>query len=286
MSRPRGFIEWSPRRDTELVVNNAKAVLREYRAYLPMTIRQVFYRLVAEYAFDKTEKSYKRLCEYMGKARRAQLIPMHHIRDDGFYKSAFNMVDDTDHRLRTLHGWAEDMRLDRQRGQDSELVIWCEAKGMVPMLEGMADDYGISVASSGGFDSITAQHNMGRYLAKNNGHVLHLGDFDPSGEHVFTALSENLRAFAIQYGGSTEVTRIAVTEEQVDYYNLPTAPAKYTDNRSFSGGATTQLEAFAPDQLIELVREAVESRMDMDIHSEVMEEEAEMQTELGERLSA
>jgi hypothetical protein len=103
---------------------------------------------------------------------------------------------------------------------------------------------------------------------------------------INNALSENLQSFAYGYRGSTEVTRIAVTAEQVDYYDLPTAPAKSTYNRSFSGDATTQLEAFAPDQLIALVREEIEGRMDMDAYRAVMEEEAAMQDEWRKKLSA
>jgi len=43
----------------------------------------VFYRLVATCGFDKTERSYARLCEAMARARRAGLISFDVIRDDG-----------------------------------------------------------------------------------------------------------------------------------------------------------------------------------------------------------
>jgi hypothetical protein len=46
----------------------------------------------------------------------------------------------------------------------------------------------------------------------------------------------------------TEVVfeRLAVTERQIADYGLPTAPAKVSDHRSFSGTSTTQAEALAP----------------------------------------
>jgi hypothetical protein len=285
MSRPRGFINWQPRSETLVLVNNVMAVLQEYREYLPMTIRQTFYRLVAQYDYEKTERAYKRLCETIGKARRAQIIPMSAIRDDGFYRSSMMEVADLHHGRDVLRDLANTLRLHRQGGQDEHLVIWCEAKGMVPMLESAADQYGIRVASSGGFDSLTAQHEMGRYLAENNGHVLHLGDFDQSGEHVYLSLRENLEQFANGYGGKARLTRIAVLEEQVAEYSLPTAPPKATDNRSFSGAATTQLEAFAPDDLINFVREEIVSRMNMDVYHQVLDNEEEMRTTLKGNLA-
>jgi hypothetical protein len=45
-----------------------------------LTIRQVFYRLVATADFEKTEKGYNGLCKVIVRARRAGLIPMNAIR--------------------------------------------------------------------------------------------------------------------------------------------------------------------------------------------------------------
>jgi len=58
------------------------AVLEEFRDYLPMTVRQVFYRLVGKYAYPKDENGYERLADYLNRARRARLIPWESIRDD------------------------------------------------------------------------------------------------------------------------------------------------------------------------------------------------------------
>lgn len=56
--------------------------LEEYRAHLPMTARQIFYRLVGAYAYPKDEAGYGRLIEMLNRARRARMIPMESIRDD------------------------------------------------------------------------------------------------------------------------------------------------------------------------------------------------------------
>jgi hypothetical protein len=95
--------------------------------------------------------------------------------------------------------------------------------------------------------------------------VLHVGDFDPSGEHVFASLAEDVAEFALALGADATFSRLAVTEEQVDLYGLPTAPPKPSDRRSFSGGdRTVQAEALPPDVLAGIVEGAIRARLDLD----------------------
>lgn len=132
---------------------------------------------------------------------------------------------------------------------------------MVPQVERLAADYGIPVHSSGGFDSLTAKHDLALLLAGwGRAEVLHLGDHDPSGVHVFSSLAEDLQALA---GPDADLrfTRLAVTPVQITAMNLPTAPAKETDCRAFSG-ETVQAEAIPPDGLADIVRDAIAERLD------------------------
>ena len=82
-TRPRGFAPWTPRPETISLLAAIHTVLDDYRDHLPLTCRQVFYRLVGASGFDKTEAAYARLCETVGRARRAGLLPFAAIRDDG-----------------------------------------------------------------------------------------------------------------------------------------------------------------------------------------------------------
>lgn len=81
--RPKGYARWNPSEETLAVLLRVREVLDEYGSYGPMTARQVFYRLVGQFNFPKQEKSYRRLCEYLVRARRAGLVPFGSIRDDG-----------------------------------------------------------------------------------------------------------------------------------------------------------------------------------------------------------
>jgi hypothetical protein len=51
---------------------------------------------------------------------------------------------------------------------------------MVPQIERIADPYGISVQSAGGFDSLTGKHDLALRLGEWPAvQILHIGDYDP-----------------------------------------------------------------------------------------------------------
>ena len=119
------------------------------------------------------------------------------------------------------------------------------------MLARVANAFGVPVLTSGGFDSLTAKHDLARELAAEldtgaRAEILHLGDLDPSGEHLFTSLAEDVAAMCESIcGAEPAFTRLAVTREQADRLSLPTAPPKPTDKRRFTG-ETVQCEAIDP----------------------------------------
>ena len=150
---------------------------------------------------------------------------------------------------------------------------------MVPQLERVAGFY-----SSGGFDSVTVKHSVAEeFSAMDDVVVLHIGDHDPSGVHLFGSLDADISAFLDEMGGSAEFVRLAVTPEQMIGYRLPTAPPKATDGRIFHG-QTTQAEALPPDLLASLLDGAIKSRFDMDAFSEARSEEEQERAQITEWL--
>ena len=82
MTRPRGFAPYKPQAKTVAFIDQIQAVTAMYS--FAITVRQVFYRLIATAEYGKTEQGYNNLGEVIGRARRAGIIPMDAIRDDGF----------------------------------------------------------------------------------------------------------------------------------------------------------------------------------------------------------
>jgi hypothetical protein len=271
--RPRGFIDWRPSAKSGSLLDQVEAVLASYAGQLPLTLRQIFYRLVARFAYEKTERAYKRLGELLNSARRAGRVPMDHIRDDGFVRHAPNAFASVDAFLEAVRAAAEDLRLDRQRGQKRRLVVMCEAAGMAPQLARIADPYGVEVLSSGGFSSLTDTHGLAAQWARQAITVLQIGDHDPSGVHVFSHLAEDVAAFAEAYGGNTEFIRLAVTLDQAHALGLASAPPKATDRRAFAGDETHQAEAIDPADLAQIVENAITARLDRAAYDAVLQAE-------------
>jgi hypothetical protein len=284
-ARPRGFIDgWAPRAETRALLDVIKRVLTDYAEQLPLTVRQIFYILVGRYLYEKTERAYDRLGELLNRARRARLVDMDTIRDDGFTSRVPNYFDTIDDFPVTIAHTARVLRFDRQRGQKRRLVLWCEAAGMVPQLARIADPYGVEVYSSGGFDSLTDKHRIAKLWAGAPITFQHIGDHDASGVHCFSSLAEDIAAFTREYGGDVEFVRLAVTLEQTRQYGLQSAPPKPTDRRRFEGNETYQAEALDPRDLADIVRSAVEAQLDRALYEAVLLEEHEARQAVLSRL--
>jgi len=155
---------------------------------------------------------------------------------------------------------------------------------MVPQLARVATPFGIEVCSSGGFDSRTDKHRIGQLWSGLSVTVLHIGDYDPSGVHVLSSLAEDIEAFAAEYGGDVKFVRVAVTPEEAALHNLPSAPPKPTDKRGFVGNETWQAEALDPRTLADIVRLAIEERIDSALYEAVLEEEEKARHDVLSRL--
>jgi hypothetical protein len=105
---------WSRGGESVALIGMAGAVFGFYVVLLARTIRQIFYRLVGADGYEKTEQAYKRLGELLNKARRARLIDMDAIRDDGFSSQLTTFFANAEAFINNAIAWAEELRLDRQ----------------------------------------------------------------------------------------------------------------------------------------------------------------------------
>jgi hypothetical protein len=283
----RGYAPWRPQARGRETLGHVEEVFERYADHLPLTARQVYYSLVAAGHLDKTEAGYDHLCDVLKRARRARMIDFGDIRDDGVSVIApdFHYGVEDFHEQTALR--ARGYRRDREEGQPQRIELWCEAAGMLGQLERVARDYSIPVRSGGGFSSLSAVRLVAdRVLSADRPTLLlHVGDFDPSGESIFTSLSEDAAAFVREdrtvHTIYLEAQRVALTAQQVADHALPTAPPKATDGRSrgWTGG-TCQLEALPPDDLAWIVDDAIRSHLDLNTYHKVIALEQDDRAEL------
>jgi hypothetical protein len=269
-----GFQPWTPTPNVAAVVDQALAIFDEYEAQRPLTIRQVFYRLVAAHGFDKTEQAYRRLGYYLDRARRAQVIPFGWVRDDGIRGDSNGYVPAD---AQSPEDWLADyLRMQQweylnygvlsRTGQPRRVELWCEAGGMHGQMEHIASRYGWPAYSGGGAESMTARYQLAERCAYQPDlptDVLYVGDHDDAGQDIFNALSTDTAAFVADLAPEAEVTftRAAVTPEQIAEHDLPTAPAKPGARH---GTTTCQAGALPPDLLARIVGDALRDHTDME----------------------
>lgn len=286
-----GLAPYSPYGKRKQLLAHVREVLETYSSLLPLTVRQIYYRLVATHEeYPKEQKFYRGLVDTLALARRGGLIDWKAIRDDGvrseYCGTGYNDLEDFRHYMAGYaHGYTRNKFTDQPR----QIFVLCEAAGMVPQIVRACGDYPVTIKSSGGMDSVTAKYDLARDCVDQDSVVLHVGDYDPTGLSIFHQLALDVPAMLRDYCRANaepapiyECKRVTILERHVSEYGLLTGRAKATDDsKEWYPGidgdrrATCEAEALPPDMLISLVREAVRAEIDHDAFraAEAMEED-------------
>jgi hypothetical protein len=147
---------------------------------------------------------------------------------------------------------------------------------MLPQIERLVEHYNIPVQPSGGFDSVTAKHDLSAFLGEWPAtEVLHIGDYDWHGREIYRNIQDDVPALARDAGlYMPTFTRLAVTAEQIEEHDLP---------GDIDDPEKVQAEALPPDVLADIVGNAIADRLDRIEFGRVLDEEAEIRHELRTR---
>jgi hypothetical protein len=240
------------------------AIKAAFKTYRPMTVRQVFYRLVVQGTIEKTE------AEYQGTVIRL----LTEMRLDG--SIPFNWIVDESRRTRTtatfenvadaLKDCAKYYRRSALRECDDYIEVWSEKEALAGIIWDVAGDYDVPVVVSKGMPSLTQLYGSAVQIARADDagkrtHIYQFGDHDPSGVLIPQTIERRLYELCEQLDCCPPtIERIALTEEQIATHNLPTRPTKREGNRHANGfvGDSVELDALPPNALRELVRDCIE----------------------------
>jgi hypothetical protein len=249
----------------------------------PMTVRQVFYQLVAAQVIENTRSQYQAVSNLLVDARKEGVIP-------------WNWVEDRLRRPRAVGMWADltdfaeaaarAYRRDVWATQPVYLECWLEKDALSGIFEDVLQDYGVTLNVGRGYDGWDSIRNAAlRYGCGAGVVVLYFGDFDPSGEDMVRSLRERLAFFQ----SSPQIVKCALTMEDIEEYNLPPDFTKATDTRRAKfverwGDVSVELDALPVDVLRARIAAEVELRMDMEKLAEVRKLEERERTRLKEAL--
>lgn len=262
-------LSWEP------IVERAAVIVGSYDT--GVTLRQLFYRLVAAEVLPNTQVAYRTLSRYTAEARRARAFPA--LIDQARRIHREPSFSGVEHARSFLH---DIYRRDRTENQDVSIYLGVEKAGIVEQLQmWFGDDLGIPVLSLGGYSSQSYVDVVVRDAFSQNREavLIYAGDFDASGEDID-------RDFLQRTGCFDTVVRVALNASQVDEYQLPPQPGKAMDPRAKAfterHGLLVQVEldALPPDDLRRLYQAAIDEYWDTSQYEAVIEQEDAERAEL------
>lgn len=229
----------------------------------PVTIRQLFYRLIGLGEIINDAKSYKLISRIMTKARRDGRCPREWICDrtrPTYEPSVWS--NPKEYAEAVKRGY----RRDYWQGQPYHVEIWCEKDTVTGSIQQLTDDLGISVRVGRGFNSETRVYETAQILAATGKRnvVFFLGDHDASGRDIERDWQKRL----VDNGsGPFELRRLAIHKEDITNFNLPPQQVKTSDSRAPNfikryGEQCVELDALPAPELRRRIRKAVESLLD------------------------
>jgi hypothetical protein len=269
-------------------INKVNVILQEYgyQGYR-LSLRQLFYQLVARGIIPNTVQAYKRLGDLVSKARLAGLVDWDMIEDRGretvvppMWESPAEVVDAA----------ARQFAIDRWANQHSYVEVIVEKAALEGILIPVCRELGVRFTASRGYCSQSVMYEIGKRLERMSSdkgkdvHILYLGDHDPSGIDMTRDVAERLSLFSHSL---VSVTRLALNAEQIEEWHPPENPAKQTDSRFGAymakfGTLSWELDAVDPTTLGNLVRGAVTELRDSARYSLAMAKEQRMRQELDD----
>lgn len=264
------------RQETQRLLELAYSILS---ADHPMTVRQVYYQLVARQIIHNNDGQYKRVSRLLVDGRKDGSIPWSWIEDRLRRPRAVSMWSD-------LAGFAQTAvnayRRDVWSTQPGYIETWLEKDALSGIFEDIQRPYGVTLNVGRGYDGWDSIRNAAGRMGNGDGvTILYFGDFDPSGEDMARSLAERLSFF----GCHPDILKVALTADDITRHNLPPDPAKRTDTRSADfivkhGDVSVELDALPGAVLRQRIRQEIETRLDLPALAEVQRVERDERQQL------
>ncbi len=295
------FIDHKFSASSMALIDTANGILNEYRGMgYRLSLRQLYYQLVARDYIENSVKSYKRIGGLISDARLAGFIDWEMIEDRGREASIPAAWASPAEIVRTA---ARQFRVDRWEGQSNYCEVMVEKDALSGILEPVCRELHVRFTANKGYSSSSAMYDAGKRLRSalmhegdvNQIHIFYFGDHDPSGIDMTRDITERLVQFSglqdwlENMGNDVEdfihIHRLALNYDQVEMWNPPENPAKETDSRFEAyqekfGDSSWELDAVEPRTLAGLVRDGITELIDLDQWEAIASKEKHMRNDL------
>ncbi len=238
------------------------------RKNLRMTVRQLYYQLVAKDQIENTVKSYKRIVKLVTDGRLAGLIDWDAIEDRA---RSFITRTRWDSAQQIIDASANGFHQDMWANQEERPFVLIEKEALSGVLADVCYRYDVPLLACKGYPSATVlrEFALNDILPALDGDqtavILHLGDHDPSGIDMTRDIDERVELFCD--GRSITMARLALNMLQIERLKPPPNPAKQTDSRFGAyvrkfGKRCWELDALDPEELQSIVKRSIVQRID------------------------
>lgn len=280
------YIDKRFRTDSLALIERVNGVIAEYnRQGFRLTLRQVYYQMVARGIIPNNERSYKNMGALINDGRLAGLID-------------WEAIEDRTRNLRGRSHWttpgsiidsaAYSYHLDYWKGQENYVEVWVEKDALVGIVGQICEELDVNYFSCRGYVSQSEMWEAAQRLRRHKDagqHIvlLHLGDHDPSG----IDMSRDIRERQILFDTTgIEFHRLALNMSQIEEYTPPPNPTKLTDSRSTGyiehhGMECWELDALEPKVISDLIRDNVVVYRDNATYQTVKAQESEEKKRLS-----
>jgi hypothetical protein len=254
----------------------ATAATDALEAERPMTLRQLFYRLVSAGCLRNAPAEYTRLGSLLTRLRDAGDIPRTWLVDHtrtSLKPSSWSGLSDFADSVRSCY------RKDFWASMPAYVAVFVEKDAIAGTVEPVTRENDIALHVCRGYASISFAGEIADVWAKIKKPIFayYLGDFDPSGFDLERDLREKLERYSGRYvGGEGDLPtrdnfvwqRLGVTEEDFQAHDLIRLPVKTGDKRAAGfvrmyGSSCAEIDALPPSELRQRVVDAIDSHIDV-----------------------
>lgn len=195
---------------------------------------------------EKTENCYRLVGRQLVKLRRAGTVPYSWITDGTRWvvrQRAYSNLD------QMLEDAAASYRRRLWHDQHVSVSVFTEKDAISGVIDPVTVKWDVPLGVLRGYASESFAYNMAEQIkaTRRPTFIYQLGDHDPSGLDAWRDFTAKVTAFFGDRpaGWPVHFQRLAVTEAQIEEYNLPTRPTKQKDPRSrgFGGSGSVEVDA-------------------------------------------
>ena len=238
----------------------------------PVSVRQIFYNLTTQNIVDKTKNGYEQVVSISGKMREDGELPFSWVADATRW---MRKPDTHDTLMDALEITKETYRKNLWANQSVNVEIWIEKEALSGVVYPITARWDVPLMPTKGYPSKTFLYTSAEDLRMDKTNYIYmLSDYDPSGVDLSRNTEATLRRYA---DDDCDITfeRIAVTESQINEWELPSRPTKKSDARAKSfTGESVDLDAIPPDELRNLVSDSITQHIDDDNYQQLCEIES------------